>query len=166
MEVLLATAILLASVLILMELASIGRYYVQSVEARSTAQMLCLTKLNELLSGAQPLQAIDERAIEDHPDWIYSVEITPVRQLPLAAVRVTVTQQYRGGHKPGRARQAQELFAGTMDRRSAYVPRARRRHGCRRVFGRDLQRIRPTDVAMIEPRPLDPASVHRPFVDG
>ena len=100
MEVLLATAILLASVLILMELASIGRYYVQSVEARSTAQTLCLTKLNELLSGAQPLQAIDERAIEDHPDWIYSVEITPVRQLPLTAVRVTVTQQFAEGTNP------------------------------------------------------------------
>jgi len=97
MEVLLATAILLASVMVLMELAGIGRYYVQSVEGRSTAQMLCLTKLSELLAGAQPLQAIDERVLEDHPDWIYSVEITPVRQLPLAAVRVTVTQQVAEG---------------------------------------------------------------------
>lgn len=100
MEVLLATAILLASVMVLMELAGIGRYYVQSVEARSAAQALCLTKLNELLSGAQPLQTIDERTIEDQPDWVYSVEITPVRQLPLAAVRVTVTQQVTEGPHP------------------------------------------------------------------
>lgn len=97
MEVLLATAILLASVLILMELASIGRYYVQSVEARSTAQMLCQSKLNELLAGAQPLQSVDERALEDHPDWIYSVEVHPVRQLPLSTVRVTVMQQFAEG---------------------------------------------------------------------
>lgn len=100
MEVLLATAILLASVLILMELAGIGRYYVQSVEARSTAQMICLTKLNELLAGVQPLQPIEERAVEDYPDWVYAVEITPVRELPLTEVRVTVAQQVAEGANP------------------------------------------------------------------
>jgi len=97
MEVLLATAILLGSVLVLMELASIGRYYVQSVAARSTAQMLCQSKLDELLAGVQPLEAVEDRAIEDRPDWIYSVEVEPVTRLPLVAVRVTVTEQFLEG---------------------------------------------------------------------
>lgn len=97
MEVLLATAILLSSVLVLMELASIGRYYVQSVESRSMAQMLCQSKLNELLAGVQPLEDVEERAVEDHPDWLYSVTMEPVGHLPLVAVRVTVTEQIPEG---------------------------------------------------------------------
>jgi hypothetical protein len=93
MEVLLATAILLSSVLVLMELASIGRYYVQSVDSQSTAQMLCETALNEILAGAEPLQTVEDRVFEDHPDWVYSVEIEPANRLSLVAVRVTVRQQ-------------------------------------------------------------------------
>ena len=100
MEVLLATAILLGSILVLMELAGIGRHYVQSVEARSTAQMLCQTKLNELLAGIQPLEEIDERVVEDYPDWTYSVEVLPVRRLPLSLLRVTVTQRTLEGTTP------------------------------------------------------------------
>lgn len=93
MEVLLATAILLSSVLVLMELASIGRYYVQSVDGQSTAQMLCQTALNEILAGAEPLQEVEDRVFEDHPDWVYSVEIEPSDRPTLVAVRVTVRQQ-------------------------------------------------------------------------
>ena len=100
MEVLLATAILLGSILVLMELAGIGRHYVQSVEARSTAQMLCQTKLNELLAGIQPLEEIEEQVVEDDPDWMYSVEVLPVRRLPLSLLRVTVTQRTLEGTTP------------------------------------------------------------------
>jgi hypothetical protein len=101
MEVLLATAILLGCVLVLMELASIGRYYVQSVDARSMAQLLCQTKLNELLAGVQPLEEVEERAIEDYPDWLYSVTLEPVAAQPLVAVRVTVTEQVLEGTTRG-----------------------------------------------------------------
>jgi hypothetical protein len=97
MEVLLATAILLGSVLVLMELAGIGRHYIQSVEDWTAAQLLCESKLNELLSGVARLQEVQQRTMERDPDWSYSVEITPVRDLDLAELRVTVTQRPQQG---------------------------------------------------------------------
>ena len=95
MEVLLATAILLGSVLVLMELAGIGRHYIQSIEDRTTAQLLCQSKLNEMLSGVTRLEEVQQRTFEDHPDWEYTVEILPVRDLEVSTLRVTVTQQAR-----------------------------------------------------------------------
>jgi hypothetical protein len=99
MEVLLATAILLGSILVLMELAGVGRHYIQSVEDRTTAQLLCQTKLNELLAGAEPLEEVDEQMVEDHPDWVYSVELRPAGDLNLATLRVTVAQQLPEGQE-------------------------------------------------------------------
>ena len=93
MEVLLATAILLGSVLVLMELAGIGRHYIQSVEDHTTAQLLCQSKLNEILSGITPPEEVQERAFPDHPEWEYSVELLPVRDLDVSNLCVTVTQK-------------------------------------------------------------------------
>jgi Tfp pilus assembly protein PilV len=93
MEVLLATTILLGSVLVLMELASIGRHYILSVEDRTTAQLLCQTTLNELLAGAQPIEEVEQHALEGYADWVYTVELEPVSNLDLVTLRVTVTQQ-------------------------------------------------------------------------
>ncbi len=93
LEALLATAILLGCVAVLAQLASVGRYHVQSVQDRSTAQLLCQKKLNELLCGALPLEDVSERTLETDPDWLYSVEVVPVPDLPMLSVRVTVTQR-------------------------------------------------------------------------
>ena len=59
--------------------------------------MLCQTKLNELLAGLQPIEEVEERVVEDNPDWNYSIEINPAGSLPLVAVRVTVTQRLAEG---------------------------------------------------------------------
>jgi Tfp pilus assembly protein PilV len=91
MEVLLATAILLGSTLVLMELAGIGRYYIRSVEDHTTAQLLCQSKLNEILSGLAPLEEVQDRSVPDHPDWEYSVEIQSVNGLDVSLLRVTVS---------------------------------------------------------------------------
>jgi Tfp pilus assembly protein PilV len=99
MEVLLATAILLGSILVLMELASIGRHYIQSIDDRTTAQLLCQSKLNELLAGAEPLEEADQRAVEDYPDWVYSIELMPEGELNLALLKVTVSQQLPEGQE-------------------------------------------------------------------
>jgi Tfp pilus assembly protein PilV len=95
MEVLLATAILLGSILVLMELAGIGRYYIRSVEHLSEAQLLCQSKLNELLAGLAPLEEVQDRPVPDHADWEYSVEIRPVSGLEVSLLRVTVTEVRR-----------------------------------------------------------------------
>ena len=93
MEVLLATAILLGSIAVLSELAGIGRYYILSVEDHTAAQILCQSKLNEILSGVAPMEEVQQRVLENNPDWIYTVEIYPIRGIELASLRVTVTKQ-------------------------------------------------------------------------
>jgi Tfp pilus assembly protein PilV len=93
MEVLLATAILLGSIAVLSELAGIGRYYILSVEDHTAAQILCQSKLNEILSGVAPMEEVQQRVLENNPEWIYTVEIYPIRGIELASLRVTVTKQ-------------------------------------------------------------------------
>lgn len=93
MEVILATAILLGSIVVLSELAGIGRYYILSVEDYTTAQLLCQSKLNEILSGAAPVEEVQQRVLENNPAWTYTVEVDPIRGIELAALRVTVTKQ-------------------------------------------------------------------------
>lgn len=92
MEVLLATAILLGSVLVLMELAGIGRHYIQSVDRRTTAQLLCQTKMSELLAGIQRVEPVEQRVFEDQPDWNYTIEVTPVSGTDLVSLKVTVME--------------------------------------------------------------------------
>lgn len=108
LEVIIAISILLGSAVVLAELASIGRHHVQSAEQMSIAQLKCQTKLNELLAGAAPLEAVqnvplpdDNGTLPDDPlsdsaEWVYSVEIEPItgpNQPPgMARLRVTVAQ--------------------------------------------------------------------------
>jgi hypothetical protein len=109
MEVLLATAILLGSILVLMELVGIGRYYIRSVENLSEAQLLCQSKLNELLAGLAPLEEVQDRPVPDHADWEYSVDIQPVSGLDVSLLRVTVTE-VRQPDSPGELRGRPKTF--------------------------------------------------------
>ena len=90
LEMLLAMSILLACLTVLSELAGIGRRHVGDAQGLSTAELICQTKLNEVLSGATPLESFQKQPVADRPDWLCSVEINPVKQPGVAAVRVTV----------------------------------------------------------------------------
>ena len=137
MEVILATAILLGSVVVLSELAGIGRRQSNRSAELSEAQRLCEWKLNEMLAGIAPIEPVtdapfedDTAAVEmefgeqeeslfgdlDEPDvphdesledeeaeWTYSVEVTPVENVPgLAALTVTVTHNVETLRRPAR----------------------------------------------------------------
>jgi len=54
-EVIMATAILLGSVVVLSRLAGLGSTYAQNTEQMSLAQRICENTLNELLLGIRPL---------------------------------------------------------------------------------------------------------------
>ena len=99
MEVLMATSILLASVIVLGELAGIGRRQASAARELATAQILCENKLNEILAGAARWAEVDDEPIEEHSGWMYSVEIEPrPRTEPagppgLVALKVTVAPE-------------------------------------------------------------------------
>jgi hypothetical protein len=93
MEVLLATSILLACVVVLAELAEIGRRHYVDVDQLTTAQLICQSKLNEIVAGAAPLQTVEEAPVAEVPGWVYSVDLESHSQRELVAVRVTVAGQ-------------------------------------------------------------------------
>ena len=100
LEVLLATSILLGCVIVLSELAAVGRQHASAAEDLSTAQWLCQNRLNQILAGVAPLESVDSAPLDDDPGWLYSVDIEPVGQAGLEAVRISVTQG-TGGTRPG-----------------------------------------------------------------
>ena len=55
LEVIMATAILLGCLIVLGDLAAVGRRHARDAEDLTTAQWLCQTKLNEILAGGKKL---------------------------------------------------------------------------------------------------------------
>ena len=90
MEVLLATSILLASLIVLGQLATVGRMHARDAERLTTAQLLCQSKLNEILAGAERVRPVEEESLAE--GWLYSVEVTSADKLHLASLRVTVSE--------------------------------------------------------------------------
>lgn len=96
MEVVIATGILFGSMVVLSQLAFLGRRYLDRAEDATTASRLCQNKLNEIIAGIEPLENVDEQLLEEDQDWKYSVTIEPLEDLSLTAVRVTVWRDPEG----------------------------------------------------------------------
>jgi hypothetical protein len=108
MEILLATSILLGSLIVLGQLATVGRMHAEDADGLTTAQLICQTKLNEILAGLEPIRTVENEPVADAPGWVYSVEIESVDRLGLSSLRVTVSEdvaelgdatQARGGER-------------------------------------------------------------------
>lgn len=100
MEVMLATSILLASSIVLIELATIGRKQASNAYDLNAAQLLCQAKVDEIVAGIAPATPVEEIEMEDNPDWLYSVEISPIIDRDLTALKVTVIQVTDENRKP------------------------------------------------------------------
>jgi hypothetical protein len=97
MEVLLATSILLACLIVLGQMASVGRQHAEDAESLTVAQLLCQAKLNEILIGAQPMASQSATPIPEIPGWTYEVQVETLNQYDLAAIRVTVAPEETDG---------------------------------------------------------------------
>jgi hypothetical protein len=93
MEILMATSILLGSLIVLGQLAAVGRMHAEDAEGLTAAQLVCQTKLNEILAGLEPLRSVENEPVADAPGWVYSVEIESVDRLGLASLRVAVSEE-------------------------------------------------------------------------
>ncbi len=92
MEILLATSILLGSLIVLGQLAAVGRMHAEDADGLTTAQLICQTKLNEILAGLEPVRSVDNEPVADAPGWVYSVQVESGERLGLASLRVTVSE--------------------------------------------------------------------------
>lgn len=112
MEIIIATAILMGSVVVLARLAGLGRSMAQKTDLLSNAHRICERTLNEIAIGERPLQTVERAVLEpvgrvetnrEQPSrddsirlkssqnrWLHTVTMTPLEQMP-ELVRVTVT---------------------------------------------------------------------------
>ena len=77
-EVMIATAILMGSAVVLARLAGMGRDQSQKASLHSEAQQLCEQTLNELLLGMRPMELIESMPLIPLPTPIEEV-LTPMR---------------------------------------------------------------------------------------
>ncbi len=92
MEVLLASAILVTCLIVLGELAEVGRRHARDAEQWGTAQLVCRSLLNEILAGAAPLESQAATEAADLPGWSQMVRIEAIGSYGLSCVTVSVTR--------------------------------------------------------------------------
>ncbi len=93
LEVLLATAMLIGATVVLMELASIGNRHAASARELTKSQLLCQSKLNEILCGQAPAESVRPTPVEGDPKWVFWIDVTPAEQPGLVIVEVTTAFQ-------------------------------------------------------------------------
>jgi type II secretion system protein I len=89
LEVMVATAMVLASVMALSRVAFLARKHTHGAEDRSTAQMHCHNIMEEIACGVRPLQTVAPQEFEGD-EWMFSVDVTALDRAGLAQVTVTV----------------------------------------------------------------------------
>jgi len=96
LEVILALAILAGAMVILGELARQGLRYAERARDVTQAEMICQSKLAEIISSSSTPTASAASPVETDPSdnqkWLCSVDVSPLSQQGLLAVRVTVTK--------------------------------------------------------------------------
>lgn len=125
-EVILSTALLLGSVVVLNELAGIGRRQAQRSASFAEAQSRCHQVVTELVTGTRPVEFVQREpllpAVEsltdretrdsdvfgditapdelsstlESPDWLYSVTFEPVSNLPGLTLLTVTVEQAEG----------------------------------------------------------------------
>lgn len=107
LEVILALAILAGAIAVLGEVSSMGMRNARLAKDLTYAQLLCESKLAEIVAGIEsataqqgtPLGTVSDSS---EPDWLYSVETTPASQTGLVKLQVTVYKELPGEKHPPR----------------------------------------------------------------
>jgi prepilin-type N-terminal cleavage/methylation domain-containing protein len=95
LEVLLALAVLGMSLAVIAEIARIGGRSAEQARDLSTAQIHCESLMAQVVTGLIAPTPVADIPIDDPNaagEWVYSLEVQPVDQQGLLAVKVTVTQ--------------------------------------------------------------------------
>jgi Tfp pilus assembly protein PilV len=141
LEVLMATSILLGSVIVLNQLAGIGRKNALAAQDLSTAQMLCQTRLNEILAGTAPAAAVDEEPVPGAPGWVFNVSIEPIDPAltidgaNLAALELTVSREEPDRNDRSRYTLVRWIENSSQDRPANTVTKHANRSPDRRTTG-------------------------------
>lgn len=103
LEVILAIAILGGSIAMIGELIRIGARSGSAARDVTTAQLLCETKLNEIVAGILPVEPTPETlidSVEITEPWYYAVDVQPIDEGGMLAVQVIVSKPAASNRKP------------------------------------------------------------------
>ena len=90
LEVVIAVAILLASMTALFQLINIGHRSSLQSRFRSDAVLIAETRMNEAGGGVIELMATTEEEVEDYPGWLWSMTVDDTSLDGLLQVTVSV----------------------------------------------------------------------------
>jgi Tfp pilus assembly protein PilV len=97
MEVVIAVAIFLMSIVALGSLINSAQERAIQAAHRSQAARLCQSKLNEVIAGVLPLESQGETTFDEDPDFTWAVEAEPGTITNLYNVRVVVRRALQTG---------------------------------------------------------------------
>ena len=103
LEVVLAITILGTSMATISELVRVGGVSAARARDMTNAQLMCESKLNELVAGVIPIAAATQQPVEDIglvDLWYYSVALTQLETQGLVAVQVMVEKGIEPGQRP------------------------------------------------------------------
>ena len=92
LEVIIATGILAASAVMLMSMFSTGDRHTRRADERTMAQMLCQSKLDELIADPALMVPVEADIIPQYPGWVWSLEVQRTTFEQLVMVKVGVTR--------------------------------------------------------------------------
>jgi type II secretion system protein I len=107
LEVILAVAILAAGLAVLGEITRSGLENTRVARELTQAQLLCESKMAEVLAGLAPPEPENDVPFDPEldladPDWVYSTEVNTLDEEGLLEIRVTVTKEASGARQPVR----------------------------------------------------------------
>jgi prepilin-type N-terminal cleavage/methylation domain-containing protein len=105
LEVVLAAAILAGAIVVLGEAARHAMRNAEAARDLASAQLLCESRLAEIVSGVLPAESVQNVPIPTgldptEPAWVYSVEVEQLDVEGLTAVRVTVARDLPAEKQP------------------------------------------------------------------
>lgn len=92
LEVMLATTVLLGSVIVLSHIAFVGTAHMDAAQQYAAAQLVCQARMNEMLAGALPIEEVSKQAIPELPGWGLTVKVESASQPGLLALEVTAAE--------------------------------------------------------------------------
>ncbi len=100
LEVILAMSILVGAIAVTGELVRLGTLSAARARDLTQAQLICESKLGEIVAGITPAEAISAAPYELDAEWLYSVEIGAIDVPGTVLLRVIVAQNLSPAQRP------------------------------------------------------------------
>lgn len=93
LEVILATAIVASSSMVLLRLISTGEQHQSRAERKAIGQMICQSLIDEMAIDPSLRQSIEDQRVDDFPEWTYTMTVESTEYPGLVRVRIRASKK-------------------------------------------------------------------------